>query len=80
MNRSRLDSYGSVESKNSLLSRPERESTKASPRKFRRITKKVLLLGGSQVGKSCIATRFLFDFFPDFPTNALDENYRKIVR
>lgn len=44
------------------------------------MTAKILFVGSSNVGKSSIINKFLFDFFPEAHNSGLEEHYKKVIR
>lgn len=41
---------------------------------------KILFLGSSNVGKSSIIARFLYDYFPDVGSTGLEEHHNKLIK
>ena len=81
MNPDSKDSIDNNDIKNSLLIKDIPNNSTTHNNSIRRPVKKVLLLGFSNVGKSALANKFVFDYFPENNHNSsIEENFKKTIK
>lgn len=79
MNYDQNESSLCTDQKSSLLK--DGSTVTIHPNAMKRPTKKVMLLGFNNVGKSSLANKFVFDYFQENNHNsAIEENFKKTVK
>lgn len=63
------------DTRDTLLKKP------MTPTLSKRVTKKIMLLGYNNVGKSAMANKFIHDYFPTTINNSsIEEQYKKTIK